>query len=100
MFIEDRTTDYRISFYDLATILDSPEPGEYSWSRDFNDGWIVTPTQECKIDSILIDYIVPEIHKEEILISLEGKTKAIVENATKNEKHVVFTDGTKQEWNN
>ena len=54
VFLEDRQTGYRISFYDLASQFDCKDTGEYSWIKDFSDGWIVSSSQECKIDSICI----------------------------------------------
>jgi hypothetical protein len=100
VYIEDKRTGYKISFYDLAASFDCTNAGEYSWSKDFNDGWIVTPTQECKIDSIYVEYLVPEVHVEKILINLGNNTKAMVENIAKETKQVVFSDGTKKEWQN
>lgn len=98
IFIEDRLSGYKESLYSFEQKVDTKTPGQHKWSKSFKDGWLTMPEHEYKINSVTIDYIIPEIKQETFSISNENEILAKIEKVNQNTSQVVYKDGTKKEW--
>jgi hypothetical protein len=59
VIIEDKDSNFKYSIYELLSnrfYEKDKEPGVYTWSKSFKNGWLHTPEKSDRLDSLSIKY--------------------------------------------
>lgn len=102
IFIEDVTEGFKQSIHELESkdFFENKGPGLHSWTRDFINGWLVTPQGHYKIDSITIDYDKPKVYESNMTINFESYVLAVMEFINGQcDKYLVLKTGERKPYN-
>ncbi len=89
MIIEDKDSDFKYSIYELLSnrfYEKDKEPGIYTWSKSFKNGWIHTSESSDRIDSLAIKYEQRPTFTTTQVINFEKYILAIMEYIAKDGK--------------
>ena len=101
LVIEDHASGFRHTLQELEqnNFFEDTQPGTHTWSKVCQDGWIHFGDTKLKLDSIQIEYLQPEIERQEINIDFEQYVLAVMEYINgHNGKFVILTSGEKKEF--
>lgn len=103
LILEDKNTNFRQSLFELESkdFLEDKGVGSHTWTKSFTDGWLHTPENSVKIDSISIDYVKSTPFSSEMSINFEHLVLAVIEYVNSKNiagKHVIMKDGTRRDY--
>lgn len=99
MIFEDRDNTFKHSLYELESkdFFESKGPGRHTWCYDFKNGWMHTEEKSLKIDSVKIEYLKPEVVKNDLVINFESCVLAVMDYISGDSgKYVIMTSGERR----
>jgi len=100
IFLKDDKLNFCKSLFELENSdLSQSPPGNNEWRKDFEEGFLITPTDKYKIHGITVSYTTLDPIEMESQIDFKSEILAIMKYITGEEKNLmILRDGTEKKY--